>query len=120
MHSIIIALCSKEGLDVLHFKLHSKNKTVKLHTLEVLPSQCIVIISILLSTEGDAFLSGCWKSSECSAAVGGGVVGGFVGGVLMSAVVAAVIFVVFAQRMRSVHMRICSSLLVVLFLLVQS
>ena len=34
------------------------------------------------------------------------MVGGFVGGVLMTAVVAAVIFVVFAQRMRSVHMRI--------------
>jgi len=33
-------------------------------------------------------------------------VGGFVGGVLMTAVVAAVIFVVFAQRMRSVHMRV--------------
>ena len=62
--------------------------------------------SILLSTEGDACPSGCSKSSECSAAVGGGVVGGFVGGVLMTAVVAAVIFVVFAQRMRSVHMRI--------------
>ena len=62
--------------------------------------------SILLSTEGDSCPSGCSKSSECSAAVGGGVVGGFVGGVLMTAVVAAVIFVVFAQRMRSVHMRI--------------
>ena len=49
-------------------------------------------------------MSGYSKSSECSAA--GGVVGGFVGGVLMAAVVAAVIFVVFAQRMRSVHMRI--------------
>ena len=34
------------------------------------------------------------------------MVGGFVGGVLVTAVVAAVIFVVFAQRMRSVHMRI--------------
>ena len=34
------------------------------------------------------------------------MVGGFVGGVLMTAVVAAVIFVVFAQRMRSVHMRV--------------
>ena len=34
------------------------------------------------------------------------MVGGFVGGALMTAVVAAAIFVVFAQRMRSVHMRI--------------
>ena len=34
------------------------------------------------------------------------MVGGFVGGVLMTAVAVAVIFVVFAQRMRSVHMRI--------------
>ena len=34
------------------------------------------------------------------------MVGGFVGGVLMTAVVAAVIFVVFAQRTRSVHMGI--------------
>jgi len=34
------------------------------------------------------------------------VVGGFVGGVLMTAVVVAVIFVVYAQRMRSVHMRV--------------
>ena len=50
--------------------------------------------------------SGRSKSSECPAAVGGGVVGGFVGGVLMTAVVAAVIFVVFAQRMRSVHMKV--------------
>ena len=50
--------------------------------------------------------SGRSKSSECSVAVGGGVVGGFVGGVLMTAVVAAAIFVVFAQRMRSVHMRV--------------
>ena len=62
--------------------------------------------SILLCTEDDACPSGCSKSSEYSAAVGGGVVGGFVGGVVMTAVVAAVIFVVFAQRMRSVHMRI--------------
>ena len=46
------------------------------------------------------------SSISCPVAVGGGVVGGFVGGVLMTAVVAAVIFVVFAQRMRSVHMRI--------------
>ena len=48
------------------------------------------------------------KSSECYTAVtvGGGVVGGFVGGALMSAVMTAIIFVVFAQRMRSVHMRI--------------
>ena len=63
----------------------------------------------VLSTEGDAGPSSCEcarKSSECPAAVGGGVMGGFVGGVLMTAVVAAVIFVVFAQRMRSVHMRI--------------
>ena len=51
-----------------------------------------------LSTEGDTCES--WYST---AAVGGG---GFVGGVLMTAVVAAVIFVVFAQRMRSVHMRV--------------
>ena len=57
---------------------------------------------ILLSTEGDACPSGCSKSSEYSAAVG---VGGFVGGVLMTVVVAAVVFVVFAQRIRSVHMR---------------
>ena len=34
------------------------------------------------------------------------MVGGFVGGFLITAVVAAVIFAVFAQRMRSVHMRI--------------
>ena len=67
---------------------------------------CHVRFSILLSTKGDACLSGYSKSSECSAAVGGGVVGGFVGGVLTTAVVTAVIFVVFAQRMRSVHMRI--------------
>ena len=63
-------------------------------------------LSILLSTEGDSCPSGCSKRSEFSLAVGGGVVGGFVGGVLMTAVVAAVIFVVCAQRMRSVHMRI--------------
>ena len=71
------------------------------------PSMCnCECASILLFTEGDACPSGCSKSSEYSAAVGGGVVGGFVGGVVMTAVVAAVIFVVFAQRMRSVHMRI--------------
>ena len=78
-------------------------------------------ISILIFTKGDACPSGCSKSSECSAA--GGVVGGFVGGILMTAVVAAVIFVVFAQRIRSVHVRIfvqCSSLLLVLFLLLQN
>ena len=34
------------------------------------------------------------------------MVGGFVGGVLMTAVLGAIIFVVFAQRMRSVHTRI--------------
>ena len=67
---------------------------------------CHIRFSILISTEGDACPSGCSKSCECPAAVGGGVVGGFVGGVLMTAVAAAVIFVVFAQRMRSVHMRI--------------
>ena len=63
----------------------------------------------VLSCEGDAGPSSCEcasKSSEYVAAVGGGVMGGFVGGVLMTAVVAAVIFVVFAQRMRSVHMRV--------------
>ena len=63
---------------------------------------CHKRFSILFSTKGDACPSGCSKNSECSAAVGGGVVGG----VLMTAVVAAVVFVVFAQRMRSVHMRI--------------
>ena len=67
---------------------------------------CHITFTILISTKCDACPSGYSKSSECSAAVGGGVVGGFVGGVLMTAVVAAVIFVVFAQRMRSVHIRV--------------
>ena len=78
--------------------IHSKCSHVNMY--------CHIRFSILIFTKGDACPSGCSKSSECSAAVGGGVVGGFVGGVLMTAVVAAVIFVVFAQRMRSVHMRI--------------
>jgi len=67
---------------------------------------CHIRFCILLSTEDDARPSDRSKNSEYSAAVGGGVVGGFVGGVLMTAVVAAVIFLVFAQRMRSVHMRV--------------
>ena len=46
------------------------------------------------------------KSCDSTASVGGGAAAGFVGGVLLAAVMAAVIFVVFAQRLRSVHMKI--------------
>ena len=66
------------------------------------PKLCDMILLYIMITEGDASASSCYST----AAVGGGVVGGFVGGVLMTAVVAAVIFVVFAQRMRSVHTRV--------------
>ena len=56
---------------------------------------------ILYPNEGDPS-----ENYEYATAVAGGVLGGFVGGVLMTAAVAAVIFVVFAQRMRPVHMRV--------------